>query len=40
MTRNDLKEIIKECIEECGFIYNEGFSDYKNRSNIIKQMTN
>ena len=28
MTRNELKEIIKECIEECGFIYNEGFSDY------------
>lgn len=40
MTRNELKEIIKECIEECGFIYNEGFSDYKNRSNILKQMTN
>ena len=29
MTRNELKEIIKECIEESGFIYNEGFSDYK-----------
>ena len=29
MTRNELKEIIKECIEECGFIYNKGFSDYK-----------
>ena len=29
MTRNELKEIIKECIEECGFSYNEGFSAYK-----------
>lgn len=29
MTHNELKEIIKEYIEEYGFIYNERFSYYK-----------